>query len=119
MKKAVVLSSPGLLTGSGRRNTARSPGAYIVSDRLRAEGYEVQNIEYITEWLHEFESISKLQRLLRRHFKDGTDNIVCLSITVGHHDILQNKTLFELLKLLKTTYNIRICLLYTSPSPRD
>ena len=37
MKKAVVLSSPGLLTGSGRRNTARSPGAYIVGDRLRAE----------------------------------------------------------------------------------
>ena len=108
MKKAVVLSSPGLLTGTGRRNTARSPGAYIVSDRLRAEGYEVQNIEYITEWLHEFENISKLQRLLRRHFKDGTDNIVCLSITVGHHDILQNKTLFELLKLLKKTYNVRI-----------
>ena len=108
MKKAVVLSSPGLLTGSGRRNTARSPGAYIVGDRLRAEGYEVQNIEYITEWPHEFESISKLQRLLRRHFKDGTDNIVCLSITVGHHDVLQNKTLFEILKLLKQKYNIRI-----------
>ena len=108
MKKAVVLSSPGLLTGTGRRNTARSPGAYIVADRMRKEGYDVQNIEFISDWLRDFESISKLQRLFRRHFKDGTDNIVCLSITVGHHDVLQNETLFKLLKHEKSIHNVRI-----------
>lgn len=108
MKKAVVLSSPGLLTGGNRRNTARSPGAYIVADRLRKEGYDVQNIEYITEWLHNFQDISKLQMLLRRHFKDGTDNVLALSITVGHHDILQNEALFRIIKQLKQRYNLRI-----------
>ena len=64
LKKAVILSSPGLLTGGMRRTTARSPGAYIVADRLRKEGYDVQNIEYVTEWLREFQDIAKLKKLL-------------------------------------------------------
>lgn len=108
LKKAVILSSPGLLTGGNRRNTARSPGAYIVADRLRKEGYDVQNIEYITEWLHNFQDIAKLQKLLINHFKNGTDNVLALSVTVGHHDILQNEALFQILKQLKSKYNIRI-----------
>ena len=108
LKKAVVLSSPGLLTGGTRRNTARSPGAYIVADRLRKEGYNVQNIEYITEWLRNFEDIAKLQKLLIKHFKDGTDNVLALSITVGHHDILQNEALFQIIKQLKSKYKLRI-----------
>ena len=108
MKKAVVLSSPGLLTGGYRRNTARSPGAYIVADRLSNEGYDVQNIEYITEWLLDFQDIAKLQKLLMRHFKGGTDNVLALSITVGHHDILQNQALFEIMKQLKQRFNLRI-----------
>lgn len=108
LKKAVILSSPGLLTGGMRRNTARSPGAYIVADRLREEGYDVQNIEYVTEWLRDFQDIAKLQKLLISHFKNGTDNVLALSITVGHHDILQNEPLFQILKQLKSKYNIRI-----------
>lgn len=108
LKKAVILSSPGLLTGGMRRNTARSPGAYIVADRLRKEGYDVQNIEYVTEWLREFQDIAKLQKLLISHFKNGTDNVLALSITVGHHDILQNEPLFQILKQLKSKYKIRI-----------
>lgn len=108
LKKAVIISSPGLLTGGSRRNTARSPGTYMVAQRLRSEGYQVQNIEYITEWLHDFEDISKLQKLLMSHYKDGTDNVLALSITVGHHDILQNEALFQIITQLKQKYNLRI-----------
>lgn len=108
MKKAVVLSSPGLLTGTGRRNTARSPGAYMVADKMRQQGYEVENIEFISDWLSNFENIALFQRLLRRHFRGGTDNVICLSITVGHHDVLQNETLFKILQHEKAQNNVRI-----------
>ena len=108
MKKAVVLSSPGLLTGTGRRNTARSPGAYMVADKMRQQGYEVENIEFISDWLSTFENIALFQSLLRRHFRGGTDNVICLSITVGHHDVLQNETLFKILQHEKAQNNVRI-----------
>ena len=55
MKKAIVLSAPAALTSGGHatrlgKNTARAPGAHMVAECMRDNGYDTINIEYINDW---------------------------------------------------------------------
>ena len=114
MKKAIVMSAPGTLTAGGHatrkgKNTARSPGSHMVAQVFRNEDYDTINIEYIYDWLTTPEYIAGLKRVIANHFADGTDCVIALSLTIGHHAILQNPHLFSMLSTLKKTKGVRLC----------
>jgi hypothetical protein len=114
MKKAIVMSAPGTLTAGGHatrlgKNTARSPGSHMVAQVLRNEDYDTINIEYINDWLTSPEHISGLNSIINNHFADGTDCVIALSLTIGHHAILQNPHMFSMLSALKKSKGIRLC----------
>ena len=114
MKKAIVMSAPGTLTSGGHKtrvgkNTARSPGSHIVAEVFRAEGYDTINIEYIDDWLAKPEHISGLTQVINNHLSGGTDCVIALSLTIGHHAIVRNPSLFKILQSVKQNYNVRLC----------
>lgn len=111
-KRAIVLSSPGRLTSGGAerygKNTYRAPGAQKVAETFRENGYETINIEYITSWVLSLENVAALRNIIDNHFRGGTDNVIALSVTVGHHDIFQNRQLHSILKSMKKKHTARL-----------
>ena len=119
MKKAIVLSSPGQLTAGGHatrrgQNTARSPGSQMVAEVLRNEDYDTINIEYIHVWLQSREGIAGLTQIANKHFANSNDCVIALSMTVGHHALLSNESLFTLIDTLKKSFNVFSTFLYCS-----
>jgi len=113
MKRAIVLSAPAGLTTGGHatrfgKNTARAPGAHMVAQCMRDEDYETINIEYINDWLQNPEFVIGLRNIMHNHYSEGTDNVMALSLTVGHHAVLQDPTLVTLVEEMKNRHNVRV-----------
>jgi radical SAM superfamily enzyme YgiQ (UPF0313 family) len=113
MKKAIVLSAPAALTSGGHetrlgKNTARAPGAHMVAQCMRDNGYDTINIEYINDWLAKPEFVSGLTLIMEKHFSGCTDGVIGLSLTIGHHAVLGDSRLVKIIEAVRKNYNVRV-----------